>query len=120
MIVFMSLSMSGFESQSYGETLGTFLFWYFERVSFFCSPGWPGISDPSDGWGYRCVSPHPARICLLKFHSCFVVIWISSCLEMRSESEPYHATVPCLKVFLISHLEDCFQFQFLAKPAARP
>lgn len=118
MIVFMSLLVSGFESLNYSEILGTFLFWFFERV-LFCSPGWPGITDPPNGWDYRCVSPHPARICLLKSHSCFIVTWISSCLEMRSESEPYHATVPCL-VSLISHLEDCFQFQFLVKPTAQP
>lgn len=39
--------------------------------------------------------PSPARICLLKSHSCFIVIWGEQ-LEMRSESEPCHTTVPCL------------------------
>lgn len=54
--------MSGFKSQSYGEIVGTFLFWYFERVSF-CSPGWPGIGDPPDCCDYRCVTPPRRDLC---------------------------------------------------------
>lgn len=94
--------MSGFKSQSYSEILGTFLFWYFERVSF-CSPGWPGIGDPPDCWDYRCVTPP----------SCSEVIRMSGCLETRSESEP------AMPLCLVSHL-DCFQFQSVVRPAAQP
>lgn len=63
--------------------------------------------------------PRPARICLLKSHSCFIVIWGKQ-LEMRSEGEPCHTTVPCSKVSLSSHSEECFQLQVRVKPAAQP
>lgn len=67
-----------------------------------------------------CVSPHPAKMCLLKSHSCCLVIWEKQ-LEMRSEGEPCQTTVPCFKDFLSSHSEDCFQLQVLrVKPATQP
>lgn len=62
---------------------------------------------------------HLAKICLLKSHSCCIVIWGKQ-LEMRSEGEPCQTTVPCFKGFLSSHSEDCFHLQVRVKPATQP
>lgn len=66
-----------------------------------------------------CAPPHPAKMCLLKSHSCCIIIWEKQ-LEMRSEGEPCQTTVPCFKDFLSSHSEDCFQLQVRVKPATQP
>ena len=63
--------------------------------------------------GITRVSPHPEGICVLKSHSCSVVIWMSGCLETRGESEP------AMPLYLVSHL-DCFQFQSVVRPATQP
>lgn len=91
----------------------------FERV-LFCSPGWPGISDPPDCWDYRYVSSPPSKDLFTQVPwLLFIVIWGKQ-LEVRSEGEPCHTTVPCSKVSLSSHSEECFQLQVRVKPAAQP
>lgn len=111
MIIFMSMSMSGFKSQSYGEILGTFCFGILRGSVFVAQAGLELVILLIAG--IIGVSPYPEKICVLKSHSCSIVIWMSSCLETHSESE--HAMSLCL----VSHL-DCFQFQSVVRPAAQP
>ena len=90
--------MFGFKSLSYGEILGTFLFWYFERV-LFCSPGWPGIGDPPDCWDYTCVTPPRRDLCAK------VPQLLCSHLDERLSRDAQwkwasHATVPCFSSWL--------------------
>lgn len=64
--------------------------------------------------------PNPARICLLKSHSCFIIIWESSQRCAVKVNPVIHTTVPCFKVCLSSHSQDCFQLQVRGKPASCP
>lgn len=75
-------------TQNYCEIHGTFCFGYFERV-LFCSPGWPGISDPPDDWDYRYVSPQPSKDLFTEVPQ-LLYNHLGKQLEMRSESEPCH------------------------------
>lgn len=59
------------------------------RGSWFCSPGWPGISDPPDDWDYSYVSPQPSKDLFTEVPQ-LLYNHLGKQLEMRSESEPCH------------------------------
>lgn len=94
-------------TQNYSGIHGTFLSWVILRGFHFCIPGWPGISDPLGCLDYGCVSALPSKTLLTEVPQllCRHLGKAASYLEMGSESEPCHTTVPCFKIFFSQFLK---------------